>query len=102
MFCALAVRSALQVEYWADDITLYSHNLEINPDSAVAHVNMAQVLMSQRRVDEAIVHLRRTVQLNPNYYLARDNLATLLELRGDIDGSIEQRKAAMGVRIIAA
>ena len=61
----LGLGSFLQIGYWSDSITLMSHALRINPNSWVAHINLAEAQMPtapQLAADEA----RIACQLRPN------------------------------------
>ncbi|HZZ43630.1 MAG TPA: tetratricopeptide repeat protein [Tepidisphaeraceae bacterium] len=92
----LAIRSVVQAGYWEDDQTLDRHTLAVNPQSGVAHVNLAAALEYQFKLtgkeafrDQAVEHLRTAISLNVNATLARENLATILIERGEIDEAIQ-------------
>ena len=52
--------------------------MRINPNSAEAHNNLGASLGSLGEVDEAITHLRRALQLQPDNVRARENLKIAL------------------------
>lgn len=71
--CALATASILacmlltvrQVARWTNTMSLFQYTLTITPDNAVAHDNLGDVLMRENRNEEAEVHFREVVRLDP-------------------------------------
>jgi len=74
---ALAVRSSLQTGYWADDLTLYTHDLAVNPKSVPANLNLGRVMLQRGDAAQALYYMERAVESNPNYKPAREQLAAL-------------------------
>jgi Flp pilus assembly protein TadD len=56
--------------------------LKINPNFAKAHNSLAVALAQKGKTDEAISHLRKALQLQPDYEEAKRNLKALLEMQG--------------------
>ena len=54
-----------QVAFWKDDLTLFSHAVEIAPTSQVAHSQLGEALAAAGRNAEASTHYRRAFELNP-------------------------------------
>jgi Tfp pilus assembly protein PilF len=52
----------------------YEKILLIQPQNANAHNNLGVILILQGKLDEAIAHFNRAVQIDPNYTDARNNL----------------------------
>jgi tetratricopeptide (TPR) repeat protein len=88
----------MQTRYWNDDIDLYSHILDVNPRSYVANNNLASVLLRQNRYPEAYARIKKSVELNPDYFMARLNYSRILQKRGDIDGSLREYAAYLRIR----
>jgi len=90
---ALAVRSSLQTGYWADDLTLYTHDLVVNPKSVPANLNLGRVMLQRGDPTRALYYMERAVESNPNYKPARDQLAALRSAmpRGPATGPIKNR-----------
>ena len=44
IICLLGIRTVYQCGFWKDSITLFSHDLSINPRSQASHVNLAIAL----------------------------------------------------------
>ena len=60
----------------------YRAALEIKPDYAPAHNNLALVLAGQGRSEEAIAHLGEALRLQPGYASAHYLIGTLLDQQG--------------------
>ena len=77
------------------------HGLELEPDSAVAHGQLARVLwLGRARIDEAIRHFTRAAALAPQAGYTYLQLALLHALNGDLDAA--ERHAPRGRRSAAA
>jgi len=57
---------------------LYRRAIELNPNNALAHNNLGNVLRDLKRHDEAEAMYRRAIELNPNNALAHNNLGNAL------------------------
>ena len=88
ILCALAAtlvlceRTVRQVNVWENSVSLWTHTLETNPLSIVAHSNLGRALAEQGQPDEALEHFRRAVEIRPDYVHARYNLGNLLMQQG--------------------
>ena len=60
--------------------------LELDPDYPTAHFNLALVLRAQGELEQAILHLRRAVELAPGYTKAREHLDRALAERRNRGG----------------
>lgn len=70
--------------------------LELQPDLADAHLNIAQVLMQQRDdLDAAIAACRRAIALRPTYAEAHANLGILLVENAQIDEAMAEYRRAI-------
>jgi Tfp pilus assembly protein PilF len=83
-----------QTEIWRNTATLWSHALRIEPNSSIAHYNLARFLAKRGDHADAIAHYRRALSIRPDAD-AHNNLGLLLAIRGEVDASIEEfHKAA--------
>lgn len=72
--------------------------LELAPDSAEAHTSMAGVLSCyRRRIEPAIGHHRRAIQLNPSYSRARNWYSWDLAAEGRHEEALQQIRVAQRV-----
>ncbi|MBL8231653.1 MAG: tetratricopeptide repeat protein, partial [Bryobacterales bacterium] len=52
---------------WDRAIALYGTALDRNPDCAEAHWNLAAALAHEDRTTDALTHLQRALELNPEF-----------------------------------
>jgi protein O-mannosyl-transferase len=93
MFCAWK-----QTGYWKDRETLWTRTLTCTTGNDTAHNNLGYVLFQKGRVDEAIDHFRRTLQIDPNYKDTHYNLANALLQKGNLDEAIVQYREALQLK----
>lgn len=67
---------------YTDSVALYRATLARNPDSWVAHLNLASELTARGAADEALPHAQRAVDLKPDFPEALNNLADNLTHAG--------------------
>jgi tetratricopeptide (TPR) repeat protein len=56
--------------------------LELDPLSIIINADLGNTLFSAHRYDEAIEQLRKTVEMEPDFYYAHWNLGQALEMKG--------------------
>jgi hypothetical protein len=76
---ALAATTAVQTTHWRNTETLFAQALRATEANWFAHNNYAGALLAQGRDEEAILHLREALRINPRYRKAQRNLAMALE-----------------------
>ena len=64
--------------------------LELDPLSLVINTDLGGLYLLTRQYDQAIVQLRRTLEMDANYSRARAALGQALELKGDPDAAITE------------
>jgi len=98
--CGLAlVATELQLRYWKDSEALYRRATAVTGGNYTMHYGLGTVLARDpHRVPEAIAEYQSAVAGNPEYWQARDNLATLLMNSGRIPEAIEQYQAASRIK----
>lgn len=85
--CAFAARA--QVGHWSDTVALFTHALAATGENRVARTALGTTLTDEyRRYEEALVHCRKAVELDPADADARYNLGNALLGAGKIDEAI--------------
>ena len=92
--CFAATRS--QSRHWRDSVALYQHALEVDPNHATAHYNLARTL-SERGGDESAVmrHYEEAIRLRPSHASAHVNLGVQLLGLGRVHAAAQHLAEAM-------
>lgn len=85
----LFARTAIQVRYWRNSLTLFPRTLQLTQRNYLIHFNYGVALDNAGRFDEAIAQYQRSVEIHPAYLNSRINLGVLLEQKGDIGAARE-------------
>ena len=80
-----AILTWFQVRHWRNGITLFEHALAVTTDNFVAHDNLGEALVKERRLDEAVPHFIEAVRIRPTSVEAHNNLGAALFATGRID-----------------
>jgi tetratricopeptide (TPR) repeat protein len=80
----LSWATRVQLAYWKDDFTLWTHALAISPNSFVAENNLGFALIRQGKRDEAIAHFRTAAALEPGDPTSEFNLGIYAQEQGDL------------------
>jgi tetratricopeptide (TPR) repeat protein len=78
-----------QVGFWSDNVTLWTHTLEITERNYTAEDNLATALLAEGKVEDAVPHLRRAILFRPDDAMATLNLATYEQMRGNYQAAID-------------
>src|ERR1035438_7100063 len=89
LLLALALALHRQVSFWRDNITLWTHTLQITKANYIAEDNLAVSLIADGRVDEALPHLQRARSLRPDDPTATLNLASIDQIHGNYQAAVE-------------
>jgi protein O-mannosyl-transferase len=65
VLAALAVLTYRQVGYWADDVTLWSHTLEVTDRNWFAESGLGDALKKRGQSEEAMQHFFKALAVNP-------------------------------------
>ena len=71
--------------------------LQIDPLSSGTNFGVASALVFNRRWDEAIVHLRKAIELDPNYWFHHSYLGRAYEQKGMMQEAIAEFKLAFAL-----
>ncbi len=84
-----------QVGYWHDSVALFSHAAEAVPGNWLAHANLGSVYFFRGDLPRAEAQYRLSLDIKPDYPLARYNLGAALQNQGKLyEAEKEFRKVA--------
>jgi tetratricopeptide (TPR) repeat protein len=90
-----AAASYIQIGYWRDSITLFSHALQVTTGNGIAEDNLGAALMDVGRPDLALPHFGAAVRLVPQLATAHYNLATVLHRQNQLDAAMHEYQLAI-------
>jgi tetratricopeptide (TPR) repeat protein len=93
IFCART-----QTAYWRNSESLWTHTLACTSDNYFAHYNLGNTLFQKGNVDEAIVHYKKALQINPDSMEAHYNLGNALLQKGSVDEAIAHFQKALQIK----
>jgi protein O-mannosyl-transferase len=89
IFLVLGTALHRQVSFWSDNVTLWTHTLDLTGKNFNAEENLALALIDQSRAQEALPHFQRARSLRPDDPLATANLATYDQMHGNYQAALE-------------
>jgi tetratricopeptide (TPR) repeat protein len=101
--CSMAILAALifcaraQTSYWRSSESLWTHALACTTSNVFAENNLGAELLQKGAVDEAIAHLQKASQINPDDALACYNLGNALLRKGNVDEAIAHYQKALQI-----
>jgi tetratricopeptide (TPR) repeat protein len=66
----LAFPSAIQSQYWVNDVHLFSRGVQVAPNNEWAHLNLGAALSQREKYAEAARHFVRSYELKPGWRAA--------------------------------
>ena len=94
----LGWQSGQQVQIWQSTMTLFTHALQVNPESALAHNKVGTVLAVQGRLVEAMTHYSQALRLNPHYATVYNNCGLVLLQQGQTEEAIAYYTKALELK----
>ncbi len=89
MLVGMITVTIVQLRYWKNSFTLFSHAVAVTNDNWVAQNNLALVYMKDEKYDEAIIHLSESIKAKPSYALAYMNLGVAYRGKRDFQKSLD-------------
>jgi tetratricopeptide (TPR) repeat protein len=94
---ALSTVAYRQVGYWQDNVTLWSHALQVTNRNWLAENNLGRALLVEGRADEAIPHFFKAAEIYPADPISNMNIGTYEQQRGNFQAAIERYQKVVGV-----
>lgn len=89
------VRSSIRIWDWRDGLTLYSHDIQITPQSFDLQNNLGVELFRVSRFDEAKKHFEISTKLSPTWWTNWNNLGAIVEREGDLELALDYYNKAI-------
>jgi tetratricopeptide (TPR) repeat protein len=95
---ALTAGARIQSMYWLNSESLWLDALQCTSRNATAEGNLANYYVKQARWDEAALHARAALEINPNDSVAHNCLGYVLFQTKQYDDAIAQFRAALNLQ----
>ena len=82
---------------WKNSESLWTHALACTTDNLVAEQNLGQAVYEEGRVDEAITHFEKALQINPSQASVHSSLSVALLEIGRVDESLAHLQTALAL-----
>lgn len=97
LMAVLSITAWHQTGYWKNSRTLFEHALTCTSRNYLAHNNLGLALAAENKLDEAMVHYRKALDIVPNYLQAHINLANTLAVRNRFNEAADHYKIALSI-----
>ena len=94
---ACAAASARQAGFWKNSETLFNRMIDATPNNYMAHYNLANLRVREKRIDEAIAHYTAAIEEEPNYADAHNNLGGLFLDQKRYEEAVGHYRAALRI-----
>jgi protein O-mannosyl-transferase len=95
LVATMSILSWKQTTHWHNTESLWTYTLSVTPDSDVAHTGLAGILFVQGKVDQAIGHYRRAIEMRSGNSGAQYGLANALAEQHKVDEAIDHYRKAL-------
>ncbi|MGA2241807.1 MAG: tetratricopeptide repeat protein [Verrucomicrobiota bacterium] len=95
VIAALMTCAWKQTSYWRNSESLWTHTLACTSENYVAHSNLGITLTLQGRLDEAMEHFQKALDICPGYPECHNNLGNVLVKRGQVDDAMAHYQKAI-------
>ena len=92
---ALAVVAHRQIDYWSDNVTLWSHTLEVTTSNYEAEEDLGEALMAKGEQTDALTHFYRATEIDPTRTLPHMYIGVYDQEHGKLPEAIEQYRKAI-------
>ena len=94
---ALIVVAHRQIDYWSDNVTLWSHTLQVTNRNYEAEEDLGEALLAKGEQSEALIHFYRATEIDPLRTLPHMYIAVYDQEHGKLQEAIEQYRKAISV-----
>lgn len=92
-----AIVDRVQIGYWKDNLTLWSHTLAVTEHNYMAEDSLGAELIKEGRLQEAIAHLRAAAAINPGDAFSQLDLGVCEKRLGNFSGAIKDYQTALAL-----
>ena len=94
---ALGLVAYRQLGYWRDNVTLWTHAIQVTSGNFLAENNLGKALLAEGRGEEGVVHFYNAVAIYPDDPVGNMNIGVYEQKRGNLHAAIKRYKKTVGV-----
>ncbi len=93
----LALLAHRQIDYWGDNVRLWSHTLQVTSRNYEAEEDLGEALLAKGEQADALDHFYRAMEIDPGRTLPHMYIATYDQKQGKLQEAIDQYRKAVSV-----
>lgn len=86
-----------QLGYWQDNVTLWTHTLQVTDGNFLAENNLGKALLKEGQVEEGVSHFYKAAAIYPSDPVANLNIGINEQQRGNYASAIEHYKVTVAI-----
>ncbi len=86
----LAVLTHRQIDFWGDNVRLWTHTLQVTNGNYLAEDNLGKALQAEGKPQEAMSHFVRAAAIEPSYVFAYVHMGIYQHQQGDLQDAVRQ------------
>ncbi len=94
---ALALVTHRQIDYWGDNVTLWSHTLQVTNRNYEAEEDLGEALLAKGEQIDAMPHFYRAMEIDPRRPLPHMYIAVYDQEHGNLQDAIAQYRKVLSL-----
>ena len=95
MLLALTLTARRQINFWADNVTLWTHTIAVTAPNYIAQDDLGGALIERKQLELAIPHFREAAEIHPVDPISNFNIGFYAQQHGNFSEAIEAYKKAI-------
>jgi tetratricopeptide (TPR) repeat protein len=87
---ALAALTHRQIDFWGDNVRLWTHTLQVTNGNYLAEDNLGRALQAQGKPQDAMPHFARSAEIEPSYVFPYIHMGIYQHQQDDFQGALRQ------------
>lgn len=88
----------IQVNYWKDDIKLFSHDVAVTMGNPLSNYHLGLSLEKEGKIEKAIQHYTEAIRIKPDFLRARNSLGYAFVKTGRYEDALTQFEEAIKLK----
>jgi protein O-mannosyl-transferase len=97
LLLCFGIASYRQVGYWQDNVTLWSHALDVTSGNFLAENNLGKALLTEGKLEEGVAHFYQAAAIYPDDPVSNLNIGVYEQKRGNYAVAIARYKKTVSI-----